>query len=620
MERRLSAILAVDVVGYSRLMEIDEADTFERLRAHRKDLFEPEIAGHHGRIFKLTGDGLLAEFGSVVDAVECAVTLQRGMAERNNGLADGQRIDVRMGINLGDVIVEDEDRHGEGVVIAARLQQLAETGGICVSGTVADHVRNKLALRFESRGEERLKNIATPVAVFHVAADGTVGQSRIALTQRRLGMRWAGVTLAVVLLICGAALAAWYSYPRVIAPGGPPSIAVLPFNNMSNDPTLDYFGDGVAESIIGMLSRYPDVLVTARNTSFMYKGKSVDIRVVGKELNVGYVLEGSVQKGSDKVRIIAQLIDTASGKHVWSDRFDEEGSDPLLLQDRVTDKIVSALGGHKGKVQKAEYEQAWGKDFADLGEYDYYLRGHDYYFRWSKEDMARARAIFQEGLEKYPNSSLLRIKIGWTYYQDWWNGWSELGKEENLHRAFKLAKEALAEPNQTAMVQWNGYWLLADTLLYHKRDVDGALAAARAAKAAAPYDANTLNDLASILLYAGETDEAISWARESLRRAPQTWYHPTLAWAYNQKGDYEAALDEIARCDADCWPFGKHWTMMVSYYRLGRMDEARAAADSMRKERPDFTIAMARDEEYYKDPAKTERELEELRKMGFPEN
>src|SRR5262244_738902 len=316
MERKLAAILAADVVGYSRLMEQDEADTFERLRTHRKDLFEPEIEKHHGSIFKLMGDGLLAEFGSVVDAVECAVTLQRSMKERNDSVPAAQRIDVRIGINLGEVIVEGEDRYGEGVNIAARLQQLAEPGGICVSGKVSKEVEKKLAFAFEPMGEHRVKNIAEPIACYRVSLQPP---SAPASPDR----------------------------PLSSAPGLPSkaAIAVLSFTNMSSDPEQEYFVDGLAEDLITDLSKVQGLLVISRHSVFAYKGKSLDIRSVAKDLGVRFVVEGSVRRAATRVRINVQLIDAESGTHVWADRFDRELADIFLLQDEVVGRMVSALSG-----------------------------------------------------------------------------------------------------------------------------------------------------------------------------------------------------------------------------------------------------------------------------------
>jgi adenylate cyclase len=336
VERKLAAILAADVVRYSRLMEADEAGTFDRLRAHRKELFEPEIAKHHGRIFKLMGDGLLAEFGSVVDAVECAVAVQRGLAERNADMTADQRIEMRIGINLGDVIVEGEDRHGEGVNIAARLQELAEPGGIAVSQTVVNHVGNKAALQFAPFGEQHVKNISRPVRVFRVRLDG-VGEART----------------------------------PVLALPDKPSIAVLPFVNMSGDPEQEYFSDGITEDVISALARIHWLFVIARNSSFTYKGKALDVRQVSRELGVRYLIEGSVRKAGDRIRIASQLIDANTGTHIWADHLDGTLGDIFDLQDRITASIVGAI---EPKLRHAEIARARSKPTESVDAYDLFLR------------------------------------------------------------------------------------------------------------------------------------------------------------------------------------------------------------------------------------------------------
>ena len=363
MERHLAAILAADVVGYSALMERDEAGTFARLKSGRQQLFEPEIERHHGRIFKLMGDGLLAEFGSVVDAVECAVALQRGLAERNASVPEEERFQVRIGINLGEVIVEGEDRYGEGVNIAARLEELAEPGGIYVSGKVSKEVEKKLAFAFEPLGERRVKNVAEPLQVYRVKLDAPSIKRAVPASRKR-ALPWAAAIVAVVAMVVGGA-AIWLIVLRPAelptASLTVPSIAVLPFDNMGGDQTSTYFGDGVAEDIISMLARSPDVSVVARNSSFTYKGKATDVRQIGKELGVGYVLEGSVRKDADKVRIVAQLVDSRTGEHVWAERFDKTGTDPWALQDEVTGKIIGALAGERGQLKRAQYREVLGQ-------------------------------------------------------------------------------------------------------------------------------------------------------------------------------------------------------------------------------------------------------------------
>ena len=373
MERRLAAIVAADVVGYSRLMELDEAGTFSRLRTHQKELFEPEIAAHHGRIFKLMGDGLLAEFASVVDAVECAIVLQREMASRNQGLPDDRRIDVRIGINLGDVIIEGEDRHGEGVNIAARLQQLAEPGGICVARNVHDQVKNKLDLRFRDLGDHTVKNIAEALQVFCVLPDGAKEPRRP--PRNRHGKRYPGRVAAgaiVLLLLAAGGTIAWLrpwqpdiepaSIDRMAFPlPDKPSVAVLPFTNMSADPEQEYFADGMTDDLITDLSKVSSLFVIARNSTFAYKGRSVEMRQVAEDLGVRYVVEGSVRRAGDTVRVNAQLIDTITGGHVWADRYDGSVADIFAVQDAIVREIAEGAGPESVRGRTGR-NRSWGDD------------------------------------------------------------------------------------------------------------------------------------------------------------------------------------------------------------------------------------------------------------------
>jgi TolB-like protein/class 3 adenylate cyclase len=337
VQRRLAAILAADVAGYSRLMGQDEAGTLARLRTHRRELIDPSIAEHKGRIVKTTGDGMLIEFPSVVEAVSCAVAMQRGMVERNAGTAEDQRIKFRVGVNVGDIIVEDEDIFGDGVNIAARLESLAEPGGICISRVVRDQIRDKLPHAFEDMGEQSLKNIARPVRVY-----GLIAQ-----------------------------------HPTELPPALPlpekPSIAVLPFANMSGDPEQEYFVDGMVEEIITALSHIRWLFVIARNSSFTYKGQPVDVKQVGRELGVRYVLEGSVRKSGNRVRITGQLIDATTGRHLWADRFDGSLEDVFDLQDKVASNVAGVI---EPALQAAETARSAGRPAADLTAYDLYLRGY----------------------------------------------------------------------------------------------------------------------------------------------------------------------------------------------------------------------------------------------------
>ncbi len=322
-ERRLTTILAADVVGYSRLMAADEGGTFAQLKTHRKELIGPKIAEYSGRVVKLMGDGTLMEFGSVVDAVHFAVDVQRAMAERNAEVPEDQRITYRIGINIGDIIVEGDDIYGDGVNVAARLEALAEPGGICISRTVFNHVRNKVALAFEDLGELQVKNIPDPVRVYRVDLSRTDTDS----------VGWSPDTGSLPL-------------------PDKPSIAVLPFENMSGDPEQEFFADGMAEEIITALSRYRWFFVIARNSSFTYKGHAVDVKQVAKELGVRYVLEGSVRKAGDRVRVTAQLIDASTGNHIWAERYDRELDDIFALQDEITQTIVTAIEPELGAVEQ----------------------------------------------------------------------------------------------------------------------------------------------------------------------------------------------------------------------------------------------------------------------------
>ena len=621
MERKLAAILAADVVGYSRLMEQDEAKTFQRVKAHRIELIEPTITEHRGCIFKLMGDGILAEFASVVDAVECAVDIQRGMAERNAGEPEDQRIDIRIGINLGEVIVEGADRHGDGVNIAARLEQLADAGGICVSGKVANEVEKKLAFGFEPMGEQKVKNISEPIAVYRVKVDGR------GLPTRRKSLKsaiqsWARPLAAVIILAVGGAAAGWYGFMRSptshVAATHVQSIAVLPFDDLSPDKSLSYLGDGVSEDIITMLSRFPELSVVARNSSFVYKGKPVDVRQIGRDLDVGYALEGSVRKEADQIRIVAQLIDTQTGKHVWAERYDKAGTDPQALQDEVTGRIVDAIAADAGQIKRGQYHDAWGKDTADLGEYDYYLRGHDVFMNSSsKADNDHAGRIWEEGLAKYPDSSLLKVKLGWYHFRAGWQWWSD-DIPADFRKAGELVRAVLAKEDLTPQVKRLAHWLFAKVLITES-DFTRALNEADIAVSLAPYDAGMIGDLADVPIVSGKPDKALEWIGFAVTRDPNSArdMNNKRGWALRVLGKYEDSLAAFKQgfIDSDA-PLN----MAIDLVRLGRMDEAKAQVKLMlEKNDPKFTQAKWRQGYFYSDPSIVDGEVADLAKAGLPE-
>jgi adenylate cyclase len=387
VERRLSAIFAGDIAGYSRLMGADEEGTLARLNAHRREFLEPNVAEHRGRIVKRTGDGVLIEFVSAVDAVRCAIQQQRGMAERNMGVAPEKRIELRVGIHVGDVIIEDGDIFGEGVNIAARLENIAQPGGICISDDAYRQVRGKLEVNFQDSGEQELKNIARPVRVYQLRPGASTGDK---------------------LSAGGLALP------------DKPSIAVLAFQNMGGDTEHEFFADGIAEDIITALSKSHWLFVIARNSSFTYKGKSVDVRQVGRELGVRYVLEGSVRKSANRVRITAQLVDATTGHHVWADRYDRSLEDIFVVQDEITHSIIGAIAPG---IVAAEIRRTQGKDAAELGQWERTVRAHWHAHRFTREDCHEAFHLLGEVLQRDPNNALALADLAFNWHMGGFFGW-----------------------------------------------------------------------------------------------------------------------------------------------------------------------------------------------------
>jgi TolB-like protein/Tfp pilus assembly protein PilF len=518
MERKLAAIMAADVVGYSRLMERDEAGTFERLRAHRKELFEPEIERHHGRVFKLVGDGLFAEFASVVDAVECAVALQRGLAQRNSKLPVDQRIDIRIGLHVGDVIVEDGDRHGDAVNVAARLQQLAEPGGICVSRPVVDHVRQKVALAFELRGEERLKNIAEPVSVFHVRLESTQAKPLPPLPDK-------------------------------------PSIAVLAFENLSGDPEQGYFADGMVEEIITGLSRFRALFVIARNSSFTYRGRAVDVKQVGRELGVRYVLEGSVRRGGDRLRISGKLVNASTGAHLWADRFEGKLAEVFDLQDQVATSVVSAIAP---RLEEAEIERAKRKPTEDLDAYDYYLRGLAIANAMTREANDEALQLFSQAIQRDPDFALAHARAAYCYNYRKANTWM-VDRGLEIAAAAKLARRAIELGRDDAVALSFGGHVLA----YVVGDLD---------------DGAAFVDRALVL----NSNLAAAWA--------------SSGWTKICFGTPDMAIDHEARAmrlsPLDPRLFVWQFCTALAHYCAGRYHEAISWAESSLRNQPNYASSM----------------------------
>ena len=423
VERRLAAVLAGDVAGYSRLMGADEEGTLKRLNAHRREFLEPKIAEHRGRIVKRTGDGILIEFASAVDAGRCAVEIQRGMDQRNRLVAPDQRIDLRIGIHVGDIIIEEGDIFGDGVNVAARLEGIAEPGGICISDDAYRQVRDKLDTAFEDTGEQQLKNISRPVRVYRVKFTESDSPQRTA--------------------------------PALALPNKP-SIAALPFQNMSGDPEQDYFCDGIVEDIITALSRFRQLFVIARNSSFTYKDRAADVKEVGRELGVRYVLEGSVRRASDRVRITAQLIDAKTGGHLWAERFDGTPEDIFDLQDQVAARVVGAI---IPKLEQVEFNRTKSKPTESLDAYDCYLRAMTYFNQWTNESIDEALKLLNKAIELDPEFASAHGLAAWCYTRRRQSRWMKDHPHE-MAELERLARRAIALANDDAVALYTGGWAL----------------------------------------------------------------------------------------------------------------------------------------------------------------
>jgi len=573
-DRRLVAILAADLVGYSRLVERDEAGTLARLKAHRKEFIEPLIAEHHGRVVKLTGDGALCEFGSVVDAVACAVLIQKGVAGRERGVPEEERIRFRIGVNLGDVVLEDGDLYGDGVNIAARLEQLAEPGGICVSGTAYDHLRGKLACELEHLGERQVKNIERPVRVYRVVLGEAAAPPEPSLPDR-------------------------------------PSLAVLPFENMSSDPEQGYFSDGISEDITTELSKISGLFVIARNSAFTYKGRAVRVQDVSRELGVRYVLEGSVRKAGDRVRVTAQLIDAAAGGHVWAERYDRDLTDIFAVQDEITREIVSAL---QVKLTRDERRRAWGPGTRSVEAYEYVLRGRELARRHTPQTRDEARPLLERAIALDPGFAAAHAELALTHVVDYVNRWSG-DPERSLELGHRLARKAVALDEAEP---W-AHFVLGVALLWMKR-LDQASAEVRRAIGLDPNLAHGHALLGNVLHYAGRAEESLAPLHRAMRLdpyCPDVYLH-FLAQSHFALGRYEEAVAALRRrIERNPATDISRVLLAACYGHLGRSGEARGEWEEALRLNPGYSLEHRRRILPYADPADFERVIDGLRKAGL---
>ena len=624
-KRKLAAILSADVKGYSRLMSQDEEATVQTLKQHRLTI-SGLVSEHRGRVIDSPGDNILVEFGSVVDAVKCAVKIQETLKAKNADLPDNRRMEFRIGVNLGDVIEEEGRIYGDGVNIAARMEGLADGGGICISGTAFDQVKNRLPVGYQFLGRQTVKNIPDPVRAYKVlmepgSAGKVIGEKEP--KQRRWGWKVLAAAAVLVLVAGGLVWNFYWSAPK-IEPASQekmafplpdkPSIAVLPFVNLSGDPKEDYLSDGLTDQIISSLSTFHRLFVIARNSTFAYKGKPVKIQKVAEDLGVRYVMEGSVQKSGDKVRITAQLIDAMTGRHIWSERYDREAKDIFALQDEITLKIAQAM---KFELTEGEQERPYAKWRTDnLKAFEKNYQGAGFSRRGTKQDNETARQLFEEAIALDPKYILPHVLLGWTHFSDARFGWSE-SPAKSVQKAFELAQKALAMDDSNDPV----HQLLAGVYLV-MRQYEKAIAEAERAVAINPNGAQAYSTLAGVVGCAGKWDESVLYARQSLRLNP--FVEPGDYWilgrAYFMTGQYDESIatwKKALKANPDF--LLAHLYLAACYSLIGRDVEALASANEVLRINPKFTIESYSKTIPYKNKADAERELAALRKAGLPE-
>lgn len=578
VQRRLAAILVTDVVGYSRLMHSDEALTLERLRRLRSELLDPKLAEYSGRLVKSTGDGMIAEFHSAVDAVQYAVDVQRAIRDSNALSETPGYLMLRIGINVGDVVVEGDDLFGDGVNVAARIEGIAQDGGICISGTVHDQVKDKLNLVFEDRGLRSVKNIIEPVRTYSIRIDGEPGARGL----------------------------------PPVAPTESASIAVLPFDNMSGDAEQDYFSDGITEDIITDLSKISSLLVIARNSSFTYKGRAVDVKQVARELGVRHILEGSVRRAGNRVRVTAQLIDGATGGHVWAERYDRVLEDIFAIQDEITMTIVNELKVH---LKLAEKDRLTQRHQPNIEAYDLTLRGRELIFSATRERQEESVKLFERAIALDPNLTFPRSGLAFAHIMAYVNNWTA-DPQATLELAHRTAEKAVELGPDDALA----HRALAVTLLWERRMEEACAVLAKAAELA-PSDAETHVTRGNMLVYMHEPDLAIESMEKAMRlnpRYPDMWLY-FLAHAHFMKGEYEKAEPLLRERIAKSPNTDIARVLLASTLgHLGEKVEAQRLWKEVFVVNPDYSLEHRSRILPYKDPADWERVLEGLAKADLP--
>jgi adenylate cyclase len=585
--RRLAAILAADVAAYSRLMGADEEGTLERLKALRRELSDPKVKEHRGRIVKTTGDGLLIEFASVVDAVRCAVEVQRAMAERNTGVPPDRRIELRMGINLGDIIKDGRDIYGDGVNVAARLEGLAEPGGICVSRVVRDQVRDRLAFAFEDMGEQQVKNIARPVRVHRVKLFGEEGFPTVRPSHQ--------------------ATAAPLAVPDK------PSVAVLPFTNMSGDAEQEFLADGIAEDVITALSRYPSLFVIARNSCFTYKGRAVDVKQVGRDLGVRYVLEGSVRKAGNRIRVTAQLVEAQTGNHVWAERYDRDLADIFAVQDEITEAATIAVAP---AIADAERQRAMRRAPENLDVWAAYQRGLWHLTKATPDDDGIAQDLFRHSINLDPTfagsySALALVQLqSAAIYQ-------KLDPGEAQSSAEALARRAVALDGADAQARSCLGWALQA-----RGELEGALVEIERALAMSPNLAAAHGHRGATLIFSGRPKEGLAALETCIRLDPRDPFLSVrllhIACGLYFSREYEATVEAAKRLILSFpdFPMIYRWPA-AALGQLGRVAEAKEALEKAVSLAPTAFDMYVRNRVPWFRPEDHAHLVEGLRKAGW---
>jgi TolB-like protein/class 3 adenylate cyclase/cytochrome c-type biogenesis protein CcmH/NrfG len=623
MERRLAAILAADVMGYSRLTERDEEASTATLRMYRA-VVEESITAHRGHIFSSAGDGVVAEFPSIVEAIRCAVEIQNEIAERNASVPKDDQMQFRIGVNLGDVIVEDNDLYGTGVNVAVRLEQLAQPGGICISQTVYDQVRKIVEIPFQDIGERRLKNIADPVHVYRILPEPLPWLNRVLSRIWRSPRLGAAAGVAVLLLALGASF--YLRQPAVFwdavlgegALPEHPTIAVMPFDDMSPSGDQGYLADGVTEELITGLAKFRDLVVMARTSTLVYKDKPTDIRQVGKDLHVRYVVEGSVQRSDSDVRVTAQLIDANTGSHIWADRFDRKLDNIFEIRDEITRDIAGALGGLRGELARAEMERLAAKNPNSFTAYEAAMRGWSDYYKFDPESNAAGREFFEQARTTDPNYARAYAGLAWTYSSDYDFEWTD-DFDTALKHVFDYASTAVRlDPND-----YQGHWALGWAQLY-KREYERAAASYARARELNPNDAEVLAEMGNFLVFIDQIPQAINQLKEAIKLNPNhdRWYVDYLGWAYEHAGMYKEAIDTIEPVIEDPVPDDQLWllpTLAVAYAKDGRMDDAKKTVETFLSRKPEYSILKELSRLPYKTKEQRDRYVSELKDVGLPE-